>query len=55
MGLSVTVRPLIDSVNPNYLAGTPYSFANGELFLSRTGGFGRRQRLLRQLRADALQ
>ncbi len=26
MGLSVTVRPLIDFVNPTYLAGTPYSF-----------------------------
>jgi Domain of unknown function (DUF4214) len=27
MGLSVTVRPLIDFVNPAYLAGTSYSFA----------------------------
>ena len=26
MGLSVTVRPLIDFVNPTYLLGTPYSF-----------------------------
>ena len=26
MGLSVTVRPLIDFVNPTYLAGTSYSF-----------------------------
>ncbi|MGA8170939.1 MAG: DUF4214 domain-containing protein [Methylocystis sp.] len=26
MGLSVTIRPLIDFVNPTYLTGTPYSF-----------------------------